>query len=1054
MKANSGTYSLIMLTTNDQKSLKILNASAGSGKTYNLVKEYIKLLIEDPTQTKRFNQIIAMTFTNIAALEMKTRIVASLDILSNPKQFPKKAEELSASISEETGISQEDIYKRSATVMKQMLHSYEDFSVMTIDKFNLRLIRSFSRDLDLPADFEVVLNEDQVIEQVVDLLLSSLGTEEMKEFTQTVFNYSKENLEEGEAWDFRRSLISFGSTFSKEKDQKYLDILVQEEFTEQKMTEVRLEIKRLEEKYDSLALKAQQLIDSYQADPSTYPGATQFVSRIAKTYNGWRNDLDSFSKTFQENLTKELPKGKFLPEELKEVLLELNELKENSISHYLTLISFSKNFYNMSLLKFLAEAIEKMKKEERIIRISEFNKLISSLVRQEEAPFIYERLGTRYQHFLLDEFQDTSRLQWLNMVPLVHESISQQKFNLIVGDPKQSIYRFKNGVAEQFVALPGIYNPEKDRDIEEKSNYFEEAGFVDDLKNNWRSSPEIVDFNNQLFENLRDKLPEFSKPFYNSVFQNPESKTPGYVEIISGEQTEETTEEIKSQLLQIVEECVSDDFKKSDICILTETNAIANSWALVLKDAGHKIISAESLLIDNDLKVNLTISYLKRRLKPSIKSEIKRFAEIYFRCSESFSFDSYDQYNKKGEAENGKIFTFFDNDSFLADQFGSNENFFFNYENIYDLVQGFYNRMGWNELKDPYLHHLADYVYDFEQSKGPDLSGFLELYEEKKKSLAIQTPPSDDAIIVMTIHKSKGLEFPVVILPNCDFDSSVKNKSKFLVESDDYILHTTLSASTKIEAIKKMHKEESEHIFTDKMNLCYVGFTRPEYRLYAFNYCKDKNFGRILHQGLSELEHNTNEDGSISIIRGEKLKKKEHKDVPTEFFEPENISDRLWFPDIAFSKKKDLLDDSGLTDEQRFGSQFHLLMAEINSLNELETKIDSLTLEGIIDLSYKELLQTKVREVFKDPVFESLFVDALDYMNEQSIIIDDENSRRPDKVIFKKDTTIILDYKTGMQTAKDIKQMQEYVRIFRQMGYPEVKGYLYYTNKNELLPVT
>lgn len=1037
----------------DHKSLKILNASAGSGKTYNLVKEYIKLLIEDPHQTKRFNQIIAMTFTNMAALEMKTRIVASLDILGNPKIYPKKAQELAHSISKETNISVEDIYKRAEIVMKQMLHSYEDFSVMTIDKFNLRLIRSFSRDLDLPADFEVVLNEDQVIEQVVDLLLSNLGTEEMKEFTQTVFNYSKENLEEGEGWDFRRSLISFGSTFSKEKDQRYLDILVEEEFTEQKMAEVRLEIKRLEDKFNELAHKAQALIDGYQVETSNYPGASRLVDRVAKTTKGWKNDLDPFSDTFKNTLLNETPKGKFFPDELRSVLVELNDLKENSISHYLTLISFAKNFYNMSLLKFLAGAIDKMKKEERIIRISEFNKLISSLVRQEEAPFIYERLGTRYQHFLLDEFQDTSRLQWLNMVPLIHESLAQQKFNLIVGDPKQSIYRFKNGVAEQFVALPKIYNPEKDKDIELKSNYFQEAGYIDELNSNWRSSVEIVTFNNQLFKQLKEQLPDHSKSFYNSISQIPQSKTPGFLQIKSGPIADESSEQLKNEILQIVNLCVKDKFNKSDICILTETNALANEWALILKEAGHKIISAESLLIDNDLKVNLSISYLKRRLKPSIKSEIKRFAETYFRCQSSFSYESYEKYIVKEESESGKTYTSFDNESFVIDHFGTTENFYFNYETIYDLIQGFFKRMGWNELKDPYLHHLADFAYDFEQSKGPDLSGFLALYEEKKKSLAIQTPPSDDAIVVMTIHKSKGLEFPIVIIPACDFDTSVKARSKFLVESNDYILHTSLSANTKIEAIKKMHKEESDQILTDKMNMCYVAFTRPEYRLYAFNYYKEKNFGKNLHLGLIELDHEADENGTILISRGEPTAKFDHSAVPSAFFEPMNISDRLWFPDIAFSKKKDISDSTGLSDEQRFGSQFHLLMAEINSPDEIEHKLNELTLEGHIDKNFNKRLKEKIRLVFDDVDYKSLFSGAIDYMNEQSIIIDEENSRRPDKVILKKESTIILDYKTGIKKPIDHKQMLEYVSLFRKMKFPEVKGYLYYTGENELIAV-
>jgi ATP-dependent exoDNAse (exonuclease V) beta subunit len=278
--------------------------------------------------------------------------------------------------------------------------------------------------------------------------------------------------------------------------------------------------------------------------------------------------------------------------------------------------------------------------------------------------------------------------------------------------------------------------------------------------------------------------------------------------------------------------------------------------------------------------------------------------------------------------------------------------------------------------------------------------------------------------------------------------------SKFVVESGDYILHTTLSASTKIEAIKKMHEEESEQVLTDKMNLCYVAFTRPELRLYAFNYFKDKNFGIILHQGLIQIDHQQNEDGSITVSKGTLTNKEHDQKKSSQFFEPLNVSDRLWFPDIAFTKKTDLTEPTGLSDEQRFGSQFHLLMAELNSAEELDVKLDSLLLEGSVDVQFKDMLKERIEDVFKDPAYNQLFTDALDYMNEQGIIIDEENSKRPDKVILKKDQTIILDYKTGIQKPSDFKQMKEYIQLLQEMSFPDVSGYLYYTSNNELIPIT
>ena len=1035
------------------KSLKVLNASAGSGKTYNLVKDYVKLLIEDPTDTKRFSKIIAMTFTNMASLEMKTRIVAALDILGNPTVFGEKAKNLGIQIAEELLIPLEEVHKRSAIVMKHMLHSYEDFSVMTIDKFNLRLIRSFSRDLDLPADFEVVLNENQVIEQVVDLLLSRMGTDELKDFTRTALNYAKVNLEDGEAWDFRRSLIEFGATFNKEKDQHYLERLVETDFSDEKLAEVRQRVKNIDDDFLKIAKELYALYSSYGMDSSNYPNAsltTKWITSMGEA-SGF-NDKEIPKKTF-EALSAETPKGKFFPDELRAKIIKLHSFQQESISLYSTLFAFIKNFYNMSLLKYIAGAIDEMKKDERIIRISEFNKLISTLVQQEEAPFIYERLGNRFHHFLLDEFQDTSRLQWLNMIPLVHESLSQSKFNLIVGDPKQSIYRFKNGVAEQFVALPGIYNPEHNPETERKSLYFKEMGFVEELQDNWRSSKEIVEFNNALFSNMRALLPEKAQSFYNSVLQHPKSDTPGIVRIKSKQFEKTEVPDVHTDILDIIEECISDGFKPSDICLLAETNKIANNWALALKQEGYTIISAESLLVDNDLKVNLTISYLKRRLKPSYKSEMKRFAELYYRCKETSSFEAYHGYVIRETNSEGKSYVYFDNDRFIIDNFGSTDSFFCRYENIYDLIQQFYRTMKWEELKNPYLHHLADFAYEFEQVKGPELAGFLDLYGEKKNSLAIQTPPSDDAIIVMTIHKSKGLEFPVVILPNCNFDIAIKTKSRFLLESDEYVLHTTLSAKSNIKEIGIVHKEESDNIVTDKMNLCYVGMTRPKDRLYGFNYFHEKGFGTLLHEGLSQLNQAEFEDDLVGINIGERATHIQKNTVSTNFYEPVDISDHLWFPDIAFSDRKKREQANELSEEQRFGNQFHLFMAELNEVNEIEQKANELLLTGQIEQSFFNRLILEAKQILTSEQFIRLFEHADEILNEQNIIAEADSLLRPDKIIVKSTETIVLDYKTGSSKSSHIKQMNSYISLLREMDYPNVKGYIYYTHNSNLQEV-
>lgn len=1041
-----------MLSTHNQP-FKILNASAGSGKTYNLVKEYILLLINDEKDITRFSRIIAMTFTNKAALEMKTRIIKALDLLSYPEIYKEKSSIYAVELGNELGINPEEIHVRAQRVLQNILHRYEDFFVMTIDKFNLKLIRSFSRDLDLPNDFEVILNETEVIEQVVDLLLNELGKETIKELTRTVFEYAKHNLDEGEKWNFKDQLIEFGKILTKERDQSQIEKLLKMDFSIDRQKEFRIKLRAELEQFTNECQRVFRMYESLGILPGQLPGASRTSGPIEKLATIREIPSDYlFSQAFIAAASTEAPKGKIFPFELQTELLRLNEnyLKIKPLYYIQKL--FLKNYYNMAMLQFMARSLDTVKKDEQLIRISEFNKLISELVRSEEAPFIYERLGTRFQHFLLDEFQDTSRLQWLNMVPLVHESISNQNKNLIVGDPKQSIYRFKNGVAEQFVALPKIYNPENDPHISQKSMYFDQMGHVRSLDDNWRSSPIIVNFNNLFFPLLKEKLSEEAKDFYNSIHQNAKSDLPGLVEIESF-QTEEKIEPI-SALIEKINECEVDGFKRGDICILCDTNTRANSWAIELTKKGYKIVSAESLLVQNEVKVKLVLSYLKRRLNPSNESEKKRFSELYFRINKENSFDKYRKYFEKSLGKDGKEFTYFNDEKFITDQFGGRSEFYCKFENLYDLIQSFYRLMKWNELKNPYLHHFADFAHEFELAKGPDIKSFLSYYNEQKSKLAIQLPESDDAIKIMTIHKSKGLEFPVVILPYIDFGLDLSNKSKFLIEIDDIVLYTTLSKDSPVAEIVNYQGKEKSQILTDKVNQCYVAFTRPMERLYILNHHKKNSFGAIAHECFKQLlTAEITEEDSLRIQLGNRQKRiVDNKEKSSSFFEPKSITENLWFPDISLQDQSVLKDSNYLSAEQRFGNQFHLAMALINDPRSIEATVLQLCKEGEIETEFVAGIKEKIKSIFKIPAFLQLFESAHEILNEQSIILDEKNLRRPDKLILKEFETIILDYKTGVPSKKDEKQMKEYISTIEKMELPSVKGYILYTFNNELKP--
>jgi ATP-dependent exoDNAse (exonuclease V) beta subunit len=879
-----------------------------------------------------------------------------------------------------------------------------------------------------------------------------MGTEEQAAFTKAALKYAQSNLDNEEGWDFRRSLIAFTSSFSSEKQQVYLQRLMEEDLSEDKRKEIQQVIQLIDKQFCGLKERVCQLHESYGEQSNFYPNGSHTLKYMAKLENATSFVSDRAPVNTIKACQNQTAKGKFFPDEMKQALLELDSFQNEHESNYATYLSFAGNYYNMLLLRFVANALDHLKKDEKIIRISEFNKLISTLVQQENAPFIYERLGMRYRNFLLDEFQDTSHLQWLNMVPLVEETLSKGDFNLIVGDPKQSIYRFKNGVAEQFVQLPGIYNPQQDAAIARKSKFFEQMGYTEILDSNWRSGTAIVNFNNLFFEILAKTLPDFAQPFYGSIQQIPKAKRSGFVSIRSKKlENNEETDSV-NEVIETIRSCINDGFNPNDICILSDRNAEANQWALCLKQHGFKVVSAESLLVNNDKRVSLTISYLKRRYKPAQRSEAKRFAEIYFRTETADHFNLFNSYLSTQEGKDGRVYSFFDNSCFITDRFKSEDRFYCSYETLYDLIQQFYRLMGWSELNNPYLHHLADFAFEYELTKGPDLAGFLNYYDEKKGSLAIQTPPSDDAIVVMTIHKSKGLEFPIVILPNMDLSLAIKGTNKFLLESEGLILHTTLAANSKINAVRELQKDELNHIYTDKMNLCYVGLTRPKERLYVYNYWK-KGFGKDFHEALRQTDCMEASDGLLLFESGENSKKKDKESVRTHFFEAKNISDHLWFPDIALSDRNQFTEKENLNQERRFGNQFHLLMAEMNTDACISDKVDDLIKEGIIEGGFREDMIQLTERLFQHEEIRTLFTGATEILNEQLIILDEANSRRPDKIILKENETVLLDYKTGLPSKKDVSQMKQYISIFNDMNLPDPKGYLYYTALNELQEV-
>jgi ATP-dependent exoDNAse (exonuclease V) beta subunit len=978
-----------------------------------------------------------MTFTNKAAYEMKERILSALYEIANYQEGHEDTKRLITELGERVNLPSAVFPEKAGVILSEILHGYEDFLISTIDKFNLKLIKSFNRDLNLPQEFEVILNETEILEKVIDAILAKVGTADHPTLTRLIENYTKKNLAEETNWNFKGQLIEFCSILSKERYIDIVEQLMKQEYLEEDLKEATRKQETIVSSLLSKAKHCYSLFIDSGLSAEEIPQKSNSTKPLLKL-NGLTAWPDKGIVT--PTVIKTLNEGKYDGIYSYELIASLNDLieyYETQHSTYYKLAYYRDTFYNMALLQYVAKEMEEVRSSEQFIRISEFNVLISNLVRNQHAPYIYERLGNRLHHFLLDEFQDTSRMQWLNLIPLVEESIAKLNKNLIVGDAKQSIYRFNNGLAEQFVALPKIYNPEKDPSIERVSNFFESMGTLEEMENNFRSGKEIVSFNNTFFETFKRLIPQDAKAFYSAIHQHAIKAFDGYVEIKSIESSESALE-VYPEILQLIEECLADGFRLGDICILNEKNGQGNAIAKFLTDHQYKVVSADSLLIHSDARIRLLISYLHIRNRTSNHREFMKFADLFLRLTHDEAELAYLSLFETSPDNKRK----FSIQRFITTYFQSETLFFFDYTNLYDLVQKFFDLMQWKETDDVYLHHFADICFNFQVGKRVDLNSFLDYYKKQKSKLAIQLPKTNDAIQIMTIHKSKGLQFPVVIIPSIDFSIN-STYSMYLMQDEDQVYYRKLSKNSPIPYIKAFSEREDGQYFMDKLNLLYVAMTRPVHRLYAFNTFKG-GMGQKVHEILSEAFPLAQHDSLLHLTLG--TKEPVHmKGTADEFYQPVEFGERLWYPKLVIRQ--------GFDNEQTLlGKAFHELIASCSTFESALISMKRMEEESLIHPQQIGTLTDMLSRIYADQTYKKWTECAQTIRNEETIMDINCSLHRPDKIIELADKVIVIDFKTGAPNPSHETQIKAYTELLSAMYTIPIEAYLYYVQRGDWVP--
>ncbi len=1036
-------------------SFYIYNASAGSGKTYSLVKNYIKVLLQSK-QREPFKNILAITFTNKAVAEMKERIIGALKDFSNP-EIINNSNSMFQGLCSELNIQPEILHLKSKELLYSILKNYAAFDVSTIDKFTQRIIRTFAFDLNLPLNFEVELDTESLLYKAVDNLISRAGSD--TQLTKLLVEFAIEKTDDDKSWDVAFDFNKIAKLLVNENDIPYLETLKDKTLDDFSILKRYLK-KELKSTENKLIEDAQAVITLIQEAGLQFDdflgGSRAYLPNYFKKIEALTFDAD-YSRAWIVNLEDQpLYPEKSTSEDIKsildtikpEIVLAFHKTKELVYLH-----KFHSNFYKnitpLSVLNLINQELNLIKEEDNKLLISEFNTLISKEVKNQPVPFIYERIGEKFKHYFIDEFQDTSQMQWENLIPLIGNALSSENTSaMLVGDAKQAIYRWRGGKADQFINL---YNKSEDPfQIDAKLKY---------LDTNYRSAEAIIKFNNSFFQHLSTYV--FSREdhaqLYKNSSQNVSSNQKGYVDLsfLNITKDDDRDELYPKQVHSQIKACINAGYHFNDICILVRKAKEGIAIANYLSEHDIEIISSETLAITRSPEVNFIVASLQFLMNPS-NSEY-RINVLQFLASKLLPTSKHKFYSERIHLNVDDFYkSFYD----YGITFNPNEALQLP---IYELVETIIYQFKLVKNSDAYVQFLLNFVFNFSNKNSVSISDFLTHYEQKKEKLKINSSVGN-AVQIMTIHKSKGLEFPVVIFPYADLDiyRELEPKVWFSLNQEEYkgFSETLLNYNKDIVEfgeqglhIYNVHQAELE---LDNINLLYVVLTRAVERLYIISSVGFDTKGNLTnnekkYSGLfiNYLQHIGKwDDHELTYSFGEEEKasiKSDSKNAAS--LQKCFISIPKKEHNINILTKSGLLWDTSQKEAIEKGNLIHEIMAQIKTKDDIGIALDSFVTSGIINSEQEEELNQLLNSITLHSKLKAYFSKDVIIYNERDIITNNGIILRPDRlVITGKNQVAIIDYKTGKPDKKHEQQLQTYQDALVDMNFLVTNKILIYLN--------
>ena len=1039
---NSG--SIIM----SQSNFHIISAAAGSGKTYTLVFYYLKELL-GAINSRSYRQMLALTFTNKAVNEMKARIMEALFDLS---KSTTKDIQLQHQLAQYLKINIELLTQRAEKTLRNIVFEYGRFDVITLDKFTHRIVRTFAKEFELPQGFEVVLDSKSILDQVVRAIIDQIGKNEF--ITQLLLELSLSKVNQGMSWDVQTELDDFAALLLNENDRIPLaDLKVKSRETHKADQEqLKNTLKKTEQNIINITSKFTELIQEKDLYPEDFTRKIlhQHLDLVRK---GLYQKL--YGNQLEVMLKGEVPIYKKNTEDSKKQII--NNLLPKLLSFFLSikkevglylLIQKTLKYWTPRLiLQQIEQGLEILQNEKEIRLLGEFNYKISSLVQAEDVPYIYARLGERYHHYYLDEFQDTSSLQWSNLVPLIgdaleSESLSGEKGSLVlVGDPKQAIYRWRGGDIMQFIQL-----------LEKKSKPFQIEPWIKRLEVNYRSDAEIVLFNNSFFSHLANIL---ASPEIQSIYgyeSQQQIKNPGgYVQIKAvpqGGNKEEKTPLYVSETIKAVEQARGLNYEEKEIAVLVRLKKQSVAICIGLIAHGYNILSSDSLAVRNSNQVQTILAMLNLLIRPNSSAQHKIVFDQFWELEGT----------KRGEYHPTLIGLIHLPTSKFFNQINSLFNTNYNPKKLLGLslvesVDYIVACFSFINTNDPFISEFLEDIFEFSRQKGASLSDYLSHWKIQSEKLHLSTPENINSIQVMTIHQAKGLEFPVVILPFMDTPLHPNLKEKIWYSFRNSPLENIQWGWFNFSSEMPLYGIESENLYKeqllakqlDAINILYVALTRAKNQLYVITQAvkegQAKTYADFFGSYVNAQQKILNENSPFQLGTSQSAKlPKEEVNIEKELLIDVGISNK-W--------KENLIVPPNSSNEvfiaQKKGLLIHELLAKIKDKEMLKEVIDN-EFEGN-EQSHSKMQELKaiINGIIQHPQLKEYFEGHDRVLCEQEIIVPKGPTLRPDRInISPEGKTTILDYKTGKPKTEDQKQIQVYEEALIQIGFQNVESKLVY----------